>query len=102
MRLSSLLIVEGDRPSFLAMARIDSPATIERDISSRSAKDSAARARVLGGGRGRVRRLRGVSSNRGIRRGKLLGLLVDLVVEVAVFIEVYSSFVKEKSGYDEL
>jgi hypothetical protein len=43
-------MVEGDRPSRLAIERIESPATRHRDISSRSASVNANLERRRGGG----------------------------------------------------
>jgi hypothetical protein len=44
------LIVDGARPSCVAIFRIDNPATNPRDISSRSCRDSESRARPLAAG----------------------------------------------------
>jgi hypothetical protein len=51
LRLISRLIVDGARSRFLAMVRIESPATIEREISSRSASVNVVLDRMRGGGR---------------------------------------------------
>ena len=51
LRLTSRLIVEGERPSSLAMVRNDSSQAIPLDISSRSQSVRANLARCRGGGR---------------------------------------------------
>lgn len=51
LRLISRLMVDGARPSRAAVERIDSPATIAREISSRSAKVNAVVARRRPAGR---------------------------------------------------
>jgi len=51
LRWISRATVDAARPRTLAIDRIDSPATIEREISSRSARLSALAARRRSGGR---------------------------------------------------